>query len=401
MIGKESIKYSLNNIKHKKTRSFLTILSILVGIATIFIFISFGWGLYDYIDSFTSSTSADKVTVQLKGVSAPGLDDFFVLTEDDLDAVKKTAGVYDAIGVYSGVAEVEKNDMKKYVFYMGMDPKNTIMTELSGLKIDKGRELQSSDVKKAVLGYNYQLDNKIFADGLDVNSKILVQGVEFRVVGFYQSIGNPQDDSNVYITENAINEIFPNTTGYAMLVAKVDIENMDQIIVSIENNVRKSRGLEKGKEDFYVASFQDLIESYTGALDIVIGFVILIALISVLVSAVNTANTMITSVLERYNEIGIIKSIGAKNSEVLSIFLFESSFLGFVAGIVGVFFGWVLTYLAGTILDNLGWGFLSPHYSLTLFAGCVIFATVTGAISGVVPAIKASKTNVVDALRYE
>ena len=148
-------------------------------------------------------------------------------------------------------------------------------------------------------------------------------------------------------------------------------------------------------------SFEELIESFSNVLNIIIGFIILIALISVLVSAVNTANTMITSVLERYKEIGILKAIGAKNSDIFWIFLFESSFLGFVAGVLGVLLGWGFASLAGSVLTNLGWGFLAPYYSGYLFAGLILFATVTGAISGVIPAIRASKTNTVDALRYE
>ncbi len=127
----------------------------------------------------------------------------------------------------------------------------------------------------------------------------------------------------------------------------------------------------------------------------------LIAFISVIVSAVNTANTMITSVLERFKEIGVLKSIGARNSEIFKIFLFESGFLGFVAGVIGVTLGWLATDLGAGILDNLGYGFLSPHYSWVLFVGLIAFATFTGAISGMIPAWRASKINAVDALRYE
>jgi putative ABC transport system permease protein len=110
---------------------------------------------------------------------------------------------------------------------------------------------------------------------------------------------------------------------------------------------------------------------------------------------------MITSVLERYKEIGILKSIGARNSEILGIFLFESAFLGLVAGILGVLLGWGLSSLAGTILNTLGYGFLKPFYSSALFGGLIGFAVLTGAISGMFPAIRASKINTVDALRYE
>lgn len=401
MISEESIKYSLKNIAHRKTRSALTIFSIFIGITTIFIFISFGWGLYDYVDSFTTGTSADKITVSPKGISVPGMDDTFSFSERDLKAVERSAGVIEAEGVYMKVVEIKKNDVKKYVMIGSLNPKTNLISELSNMKILKGRELQSGDAKKVVLGYNYLIDDKIFPQKLDINSKLTLNGEDFRVVGFYDEIGNPQDDSNVYILPDTMKVIFPNITGYAMIIGRVDIGNMNITISNIERNLRISRNVEKGKEDFYVASFEDLIASYMSALDIVIGFVILIALISVLVSAINTANTMITSVLERTKEIGVIKAIGAKNSEIFNIFLFESGFLGTIAGILGVFAGFIVTFTVGKILDNLGWGFLSPHYSITLFAGCVLFAMITGALSGVIPAINASRTNIVDALRYE
>jgi putative ABC transport system permease protein len=93
--------------------------------------------------------------------------------------------------------------------------------------------------------------------------------------------------------------------------------------------------------------------------------------------------------------------MGTRNSEVLGIFLFESAFLGMLAGVLGVMLGFVMTTIAGSILANLGLSFLTPYYSIWLFVGCILFATFTGAISGVIPAIKASRINTVDALRYE
>jgi putative ABC transport system permease protein len=275
------------------------------------------------------------------------------------------------------------------------------MSELSNLKIYKGRWLTRGDSRKVVLGYNYLIANKIFPKELDINQKVMLNGEEFRIVGFCESLGNPQDDSNVYLLGEDVAVIKPSAKGYAMIIGRADVENMKTVISNVEQALRSSRNVDRGDEDFYVASFSDLLASYMVALNIIIGFVILIALISVLVSAINTANTMITSVLERYREIGIIKAIGAKNSEIFGIFLFESGFLGLVAGILGVLGGFVFTYGVGEMLKNLGWGFLSPHYSLSLFVGCILFATITGAVSGVLPAIRASKINVVQALRYE
>jgi putative ABC transport system permease protein len=402
VISEESMKYSLRNLRMRKARSILTILSIFVGIATIFIFISFGWGLFNYINDLATGSAADKIIVQNKGTNAAGLDNTFQLTDDDLRAVRKVTGVYEATGVGIGVAEIQKKNEKKFNFISGYDPKTPMLFDISDVGIEKGKFLTSGDNKKILLGYNYLIPDKIFSEALDIGDSVELQGEKVRVVGFVEEIGSPSDDAAIYITKEYMEELYPETVGeHGWIIAKVDINNIDQIVEKVEREVRKSKGQEEGKEDFYVQSFEDLIESFSGALNIVIGFVILIALISVIVSAVNTANTMITSVLERTREIGVIKSIGAKNSEVLQIFLFESATLGFVAGAIGVIVGWLLTSLAESILQNLGFGFLAPAYSFWLFAGLILFATLTGAISGAAPAYRASRIKPVDALRYE
>ncbi len=402
MISKESIKYSLNNIKKSKARSILTVLSIFVGIATIFIFVSFGWGLYDYIDEFTSSSSVDKLLIQPKGGGMPGLDTTFKLLDDDIRVIKKTAGIYEATGVYIGVGEILQDDSKKYVFAMSYDPELPMIMELSDVEVIKGRALRKGDSGKVTLGYNYIIKNRIFTKAYYLNGKINVQGQDLRIVGFYEKVGSPQDDSNIYMTNDFMPELYPDKElSYGWIIARADKNNINEVAEKVEKKLRQHRDLDEGKEDFTVQSYADLLESFTVILNIIIGFIILIAFISVIVSAVNTANTMITSVLERFKEIGVLKSIGARNSEIFKIFLFESGFLGFVAGVIGVLVGWLATDFGANILDNLGYGFLIPHYSFSLFAGLILFATLTGAISGMVPAWRASKINTVDALRYE
>lgn len=402
VISEESIKYSLRNLKLRKSRSFLTILSIFVGISAIFIFVSFGWGLYDYVSEFSTASSVNKVIIQPRGSGAPGLDDTFALTESDLRAVKRVAGVYDITGSSFDVAELKKGNERRYVFITSYDPKKPMIWDISNVGLLKGRDLQSDESGKVILGYNFQFDNKIFSKGLDLNDVFDINGEKVKTVGFIEAVGNPQDDSNVYVTQEFFDELYPKKKGrFGWVIAEVEIEKIERVIEDIEKALRKNKGLEEGQEDFFVRSFEEMIESFSGALNLIIGFVVLIALISVIVSAVNTANTMITSVLERTKEIGVIKSIGAKNSEILKIFLFESSFLGFLSGVIGVLIGYVATSLAHSLLKNLGWGFLSPHYSATLFTGCILFATLTGALSGLIPAYQASKTNPVDTLRYE
>ena len=403
VISNETAKYALKNIAHRKMRTFLTILSIFVGITTIFIFISFGLGLFEYVEDFSTSGTADKLMITPKGSGAPGLDDTFALTDEDLDAVEKTSGIYEATGHYVKVAEIEKNKERIYTFVFGYDPDTPIIWEMfGGLGIYKGRWLESGDNKKVLLGYNYMIEDRIFSRPLEINDKIEIKGEDFRIVGFIDEVGNPQDDSQVYMLNEDVLELYEgDVRGYNMIIARMDIEDIDTVVENVEKNLRKSRDLEKGKEDFFVQSWQDMMELYTDVLNGIIGFIIFVALIAVVVSAINTANTMITSVLERYKEIGIMKAVGGKNSEIFKIFLFESAVLGFIAGCLGVALGWLLTFVAGGILNNIGWGFLSPYYSFNLFIGLIAFATITGAISGAIPAYKASKINPVEALRYE
>lgn len=399
MMSKESINYSLRNIRQRKTRSAFTIISMLVGITTIFIFVSFGLGLYKYIEDVSSASSADKVLIQPKGFG--GIDGSFAFSKSELEAVEKTPGVYSASGTYIQGVEIEKGGIKNYMTLVGYDPKKPLIMDIFNIDVYSGRKLQPGD-KGVILGYNYLLPDKVFPKPYELNDNIILNGKRVKVIGFFESIGNALNDAQIYTTTEFMEELYSNTSlSYNQIVAKVDSKNIDNVVKDIEKNLRKERGLKEGKEDFFVQSFDDMIETYSTALDIVIWFILLIALISVFVSAVNTANTMITSVLERVKEIGVMKSIGAKNSEVFKIFLFESSFLGFVSGVLGVTLGFILSYILGEIIANIGYSFLKPYFPVWLFITCIAFATLTGAISGAFPARKASKTNPVDALRYE
>ena len=127
----------------------------------------------------------------------------------------------------------------------------------------------------------------------------------------------------------------------------------------------------------------------------------MIALISVIVAAVNIMNTMYTSILERTREIGVMKSIGAKNRFILLVFVAESGILGLIGGTIGIFFGYGISYLGGRIAAIYGLTMLKPAFPLWLVMGCLLFAFIVGAASGLLPSIQASKLKPVDALRYE
>lgn len=400
----EILKYSLKNLWENKSRSFLTVLSIFVGITTIFIFVSFGAGLQNYVKELSESAGIDKFVVQARSMGAPGMDDTFKLEDSDLDTISKTKGVKQAVGMYFAAAKITQKKNNKYVYLLGMpDDNKDLKLGLEFMTVDvfKGRWLSKGDNKKAVLGYNFYLEEKIFSDSYDVGEKIIINDEKFEIVGFLESIGNPSDDSNVYIMEDDIKQFKPDIT-YAMIFGVVDdYTNINDIVDSVKKNLRKSRGLEEGKEDFFVQTYEELIDQFSAVFNVLVGFIIMIALISVFVSAINTANTMVTSVLERIKEIGVMKAIGAKNSTIRNIFLFESGILGLSSGIIGVFLGWIISSALASLLDSLGWGFLKPAFNKELFIGCILFAVIVGTVSGIIPAVQASRQNPVDALRYE
>jgi len=401
----ELLKYAKTNLLMRKTRTFLTLLSIFVGITTIFIFISFGLGLFSYIQELAGESSLDKFIVQARGIGAPGLDQTFALDDSDLREVEKTLGVKKGVGFYAGVVEVEHKREKKFVFLSSWKPtvqNNQLIEEAFGFSVDPGRELKKGDTGKVVLGHNYQLPNKIFENPFKVGGKIDLNGESFSIIGFYELVGNPQDDSNVYVTEKDFKSLLGEDQKFGVIFGQVhNTDEMDIIVDRIKKNVRKNRGLEEGKEDFFVQTYEELIDQFGAILNIVIGFIILIALISVLVSAINTANTMVTSVLERTKEIGIMKAIGATRSMIRNMFLIESGLVGLVAGMFGVIIGWAISSLFGAVLSVLGWSFLAPKFTASLFILLILFSTVVGVISGVTVAIQASLLKPVDALRYE
>jgi putative ABC transport system permease protein len=187
-----------------------------------------------------------------------------------------------------------------------------------------------------------------------------------------------------------------------ILIQVKEGENVTEVSKEIEKSLRRYRGITEKTQDFTVSTPEELLESFQIILKIITAFLVSIAGISLVVGAVGIANTMYTSVVERTREIGVMKAIGAKNSDIAQIFLIESGLLGLVGGIIGVILGYLISKIVEIVAVNqLNTNLLqvaSPWYLVT---GCLFFGFAIGALSGVFPAIQASKTNIVDALRYE
>ena len=400
----QEIKYSLQNLRKRKLRSFLTVLSILIGITAIFALLSFGIGIQRYVDNIADQSGRNKLFVQSKGIGAPGTDANFFLSKDDVDFIAKMNGVDHIVGMYSKAAEIKSDKEKKYVFVMGMDAKEIpFVEETFATMTVKGRSLKKGDLNKAVLGFNYQLDDKIFRKKLNVGDKIEINGNIFDVVGFYKEVGNPQDDSNIFVTDRAFEMLYPaskNKFGFIMVSSQKGTKASD-LALKIQDKLRKFKNEDKGKEDFFVQTFEDALATFTTVINVINGMLILIALISMVVAFVNIMNTMYTSIIERTKEIGVMKAIGARNNDILMIFVIESALIGLIGGVLGVFLGFLISSLGGSIAAASGFALLKPAYPLPLIIGCLLFSLLVGAAAGFLPARRASRLRPVEALRYE
>jgi len=404
---KDILKYSISNLWNRKLRSFLTILSILIGITAIFALISFGQGIGKYMEDFGQEMGTDKIFLMPGGglANAPGTSNI-LFTEDEIEFIRKIKGVDEITGMMIDAGKVEFKDfLEKYPYVIGisMESKEKRLVEemFGGIGILEGRSLKKGDVLKVNLGYSYTVPNKVFKKRISVGGTIEINDVKVKVMGFYEEIGNPQDDVNVYLSVEGFKEIFDVEEYEYLYVRAASDQNPSELAERVEEKFRKHRGLKEGEEDFTVQTFEDVMETFTNVIMILNGVLVIIALISIVVAAVNITNTMYTSILERTREIGVMKSIGARNRVILLIFVIESGLLGLLGGIIGIIFGYGIAKFAGFVSAAAGLSFLRPFFPWWLTTGCLMFAFLVGAGSGFLPAIQASRMKPVDSLRYE
>ncbi len=185
-----------------------------------------------------------------------------------------------------------------------------------------------------------------------------------------------------------------------IIAAKVKNKDlMDKAKEDIEELLRKRRDVKKGEENFEVSTPEASLATVNSILTGIQIFVVLIALISIAVGSIGIVNTMTTSVLEREKEIGIMKAIGAKNSDVFFQFFFEAGLLGLMGGILGILVGVGLGWIGTNAINNFIGSSITPRIDFMLIGLSLLGSFLIGSISGVIPAIRAASKNPVDALK--
>jgi putative ABC transport system permease protein len=408
---------AFGNLRHRGLRSWLTILGIFIGIAAVVALISMGQGLQAAVLGQFGSLSVDRLTIQNKGTGfgPPGSTVVEKLNENDLDIIEDISGVKHVIPRLIRVGSLEYNKVSGFGYAADIPEEKELadlVYESLDLKAEQGKLIEDGDQGKILLGNGF-LDEEDFEKPFRVGKTVKINGEDFEIGGFLTKSSNFQVNFMVFMLNDDLEDLLGIENEYDMFVVKVeDKDDIDYVAEEIRRKLRKDRDEDLGEESFSVETPAQSLEAVNTILGIINIIVVGIAAISLFVGGVGIANTMYTSVIERTNEIGIMKAVGARNKDVLLIFLIEAGLLGLVGGIIGAliglggamgvagiansYFGQELLKIDLTAPIN----FLGITMSYPIFIVIVVaFAFVVGITSGILPAIQASKLNVVDALR--
>ncbi len=401
---KDYLKLAWKNLRKRKLRSWLTIIGIVISIAVIFTLISLSLGLREAINEQFQILGTDKLFISPRGMAGgPGSGGAVEFTTADVKTIENVPGVKDISYVAIGNAKVEFDKKIKYFIVIGLPlDKIKLYIDSASIKMDEGNYLRGEDSGKIMLGYDYKYNN-VFNNPVKTGDKMKINDQEFKIIGIAEAIGNPSDDKNIYISIDDFKKLFNSGERVDSIIVQVsEKDKIKEISDRINQKLIKSRGVTEKTKDFYISTPEELLASFDQVLNIITAFLVGVATISLLVGAIGIANTMYTSVLERTKEIGTMKAVGAKNSDILYIFLSESGLLGLIGGTIGVTLGFLISKTVEIIaITSLNTNLLKAAVPGYLVVGCLIFAFLIGTLSGTIPAIGASKLKPVDALHYE
>lgn len=395
----DALSLATRMFKNRPLRTMLTILGVSVGIGTVLFLVSFGYGLQKII--LAQITTTDSL---LSLDVSPGVSKLIELNDSTVSDISQMNGVTE-VSKLSGVSgQITLNDIVSDGLINVVDES---FFRLDGIVPEHGNGFTSPNAKDAVISsataklFNLPAQEMIgkkifltlFTPKVDENGLETVDIV--KLSDPYVIRGVIEDENNIY------------TYIPAKTLGGVAISKYDRIKVKVNDSMLlppiRDTIIEKG---FIVSSLSDTIDQVNKIFKIIQIVLFSFGFIALVVSAIGMFNTMTIALLERTNEIGIMRSIGITSRDVKVMFLVEALVMGFLGGAGGVAIG----YAGGKII-NLGLNLLAKSfggraldlfYSPAWFVGVIIvFSTVVGIFTGVYPSLKASKLNPLDALRYK
>ncbi|HIJ98837.1 TPA: ABC transporter permease, partial [archaeon] len=349
------VTIAVRSLTSRRLRSWLTILGVVIGVAAVVGLVSIGQGFKENIEKQLSGFGGDLIFVspghtrseQGFGGGPRFGDDFTTggvisgnLTENDLRLIRSVPGVFVSSGLLNRPATLRYVSEISNINVQGVDP--SIAKVFSTVVLDEGRYLLAGDDQAAVLGHN--VANELFKDPIKLNTVIFINSQAYRVVGILRQSGQASPTDNLVILPVAsarrVFSDFPRDQ-YSSIVLKVSASAVVKDVASqIEKRLFLAHHVTKDTQDFTILTSQSILETIGQISTSITFFLGGIAAISLLVGGIGIANTMFMSVIERTRQIGVLKSLGATNFDVSSLFLTESGILGLMGGIFGVILGY-------------------------------------------------------------
>lgn len=406
MNGTNLIKIALRALANNKLRGFLTMLGIIIGVASVITMLAIGQGSKRSIQAQISEMGSNMIMIH-PGADVRGgvrqdasametlkLQDY----EDIADETRYVSAVSPSVSS-SGQAIYGANNAPTTVYGISSD-----YLEIRRYKVQDGEMFSDQDVQTAakvcVVGKTV-VDNLFPEGGNPVGKVIRFKSLPFRIVGVleskgYNSMGMDQDDLILAPYTTIQKKILAITHLQGITCSALKEEYTDQAIDEISEILRRNHRLrETDDDDFTIRSMQELSTMLTSTTDIMTTLLAAVAGISLLVGGIGIMNIMYVSVTERTREIGLRMSIGAKGMDILAQFLIESILISVTGGLIGVLFG-----VGAALIVNVVAHFpiyIQPWSVLLSFVVC----TVTGVFFGWYPAKKAAQLDPIEAIRYE
>ena len=409
------VRSSRSTLKHGRMRSLLTMLGIVIGISSVIVLMSIGASAQDYILSQVQGLGSNLIIVIPGGsgngrFQSPASAQGIVVTslvQQDADALARDPSISAVTEEARGQATASFGDNSQVVTFDGV-PAN-FFTERN-FAVANGFPFTQDDVNAynhvAVIGSS--LADTLFGAGSDpVGQYINIKNIQFRVVGVLDkkgtgAFGIDQDNMALVPITVAQTQMLGITYFNDIIVQANDAYNVDFVKSRVQNILEQDHNItDPNKDDFTIVTQQDELSLLGNITNILTLFLAAIASISLIVGGIGIMNIMLVSVIERTREIGLRKSVGATDGDILQQFLVESVMLTFIGGVIGIALGALVVGAAWLIINNvaaISWTFEFPLSAIIL---AVAVSSVTGIAFGLYPARQAARKSPVEALRYE
>ncbi|MFD4816178.1 ABC transporter permease [Peribacillus butanolivorans] len=392
MIGlnlSESMKMAIRSIKTYKVRAFLTMLGIIIGVASVIVLVSIGQGSSQSVQEEINSLGTNLLTVSVSDT------DSVELTDDTIEQFKDLSGISEVAPVVSGRVYAKNGETSTQVSMTGT---TSSYISVRDLELSQGRFLtdMETELRSKVVVLGSDTADTLFENQKAVDQNVLIGGVSYRVIGVLKSVGTSMGSSgdDVIIAPITTAKRATSSTTIGTVYLKAENENIvERAMYQVQGTMTT---LFPGQSDNYsVSNQEDLMDTMSSVSDTFTLMLGGIASISLLVGGIGIMNIMLVSVSERTKEIGIRKAIGANRKSILLQFLIEAVVLSCLGGLLGVGIGLGIAKLV-SIVSSLT---ISYSWSVTMMA--FLFSIFIGVVFGVFPANKASKLNPIQALRHE